>query len=722
MKGKISLVLAIIMVVTVCISGGVYADDGMSLEEVIKTARSLLEISDDYDEFNYGVNTFDGKKIWNLSWTKNDMRVSEEVSIDDSGDIFHYYSYDSSSMEDSKKIPDINRGEAQIIAEEFIKKLNSSDFFDSLKLVERNQRMTGNVSHSFCYIATHNEIAVPFNNINISINYHTGQVQNYSKSWTEDFEFPKSDNAITKEEAQEAYKENLGLKLTYNLAGEEVYLAYVPVYGDQYVIDAISGEEINLMPSVEVYFESSLTGRGVADMSAGNMESKEVALSPEEIKSIEESSTLISQEQAEEIVREFEIFEIDDSFKLERATLNRGWDLARNYTWNVSFVKEQSEESREYHNIIVSVNALTGEILNFDIRYPRVEDQSKKYDEEEAKEIVEEFLEKIQPEKFKNTEYHKSHQSMIDPIEGGEDGYYNFRYIRMVDGIPFIDNSFIVRFDGVEGKIYGFNMNWQELDFPSAENVLSLDEIYDLFFEEVGLSLEYRGAEQQYINYERPLYGENPEELDDLVKLVYAVNPERPSRLDAFSGKLLNANGELYEEDMPIEYTDISEHYAKEQIESLAQAGIGLEGPMFRPDEKIKQKDFLLLISQIIDRGYEFKGKTTLENDSETDRLYNLLIREGIVKDGESNPESSLTREESVKFIIRALKYDKIADLRDIFKCDFIDKEEINPELTGYVVLAKGLNIINGYGDYFRPKGELKRGDAVIIIYNCLRI
>ena len=72
--------------------------------------------------------------------------------------------------------------------------------------------------------------------------------------------------------------------------------------------------------------------------------------------------------------------------------------------------------------------------------------------------------------------------------------------------------------------------------------------------------------------------------------------------------------------------------------------------------------------------------------------------------------------------MIRALKYDKVADLKDIFNCDFLDKDEIDADLIGYVVLAKGFNIVNGYGNYFRPKEELKRGDAIIIIYNSLKI
>lgn len=745
MKRKVSLILAIIMVFAVSMPGFVHAEQGMGLEEAIKFAKGLLEIPEDYAEFNYGMSTYGGKIIWDFRWTKKGVyeKSSIDVTMDDSGDILRYYNYNYSDTGIDKKLPNVSRSEAQKIAEDFIKKLNSQDLFDGLKLVERSQRSFGETSHYFYYIATHDGVPVPFNNIRVTVNYDTGEIQDYNKAWTDDIEFPKADDALSMEDAEKIYKEKLGLQLTYNLAGDKVYLAYTPVYSSQYVIDAITGEVIDPSQSMRgVYYDEMLIGR----MGDSAKEQAVPVLTPEEIKSIEESGELISQEEAEKIAREFKIFEIDDSFILDGASLRRGWDFERNYIWDLYLLKED-REAKDYKYINVSLNAKTGEFISFDISYPMAEGE-KKYTEEEAKKAVEEFLEKIQPEKFKNTKYEKSDNDVIIPIMEKETDRYNFRYVRMVNGIPFVDNYLNVRFDGINGKIYGFYMNWQEVDFPSAENVLKLEEIYDFFFENVGLNLEYRKNNLFSISPETSravakaagvavaeaagvavdavagvaVDSVDIEKAKEVVNLIYAVNPEKPSILDAFTGELLNANGQPYVEEAPIEYTDISDHYAKEQIEALAEIGIGLEGPTFRPNEKIKQKDFLLLISQIIDRGYEFYNKTALENDSETENLYNLLIREGIVKEGEEDPEAPLTREESVKFVIRALKYDKVADLKDIFKCEFTDRDEIDADLIGYVVLAKGFNIVNGYGNYFRPKEELKRGDAIIIIYNSLKI
>lgn len=780
MKRKMALALSIIMLATVCISSFVYASDGMSLEEAIKFARSVLEISEEYEEFNYGTNNYSGTKTWDFSWQKNDLYGSGvDVRVDDSGDILWYYNYNFKDYKSGKRIPNISKGEAQIIAEEFIKKLNSPELFNSLKLIERDQSIERNSAYLFYYISTYDGVPVPFNNINISVDYGTGKILIYEKSWTKDVNFPKSDDAISMKEAQKVYKEELGLRLTYNLGGDKVYLAYTPICGSEYVIDAISGESTNLMLGVS--HNDLVGGFGKEEGTVDSAEkSREVVLSPEEIKTIKESYVLISQEEAENIVREFDMFEMDDSFKLKFSNLRREWGTEKNYIWSMSFSKEQIEESEKYQYISVSLNAKTGEIINFDIDYPR-EEGSSKYSEEQAKVIVEEFLEKMQPEKFKNTEYDNLYKNNIMPAREKENSYYSFKYTRMVNDIPFVSNSFIIRFDGIKGKICGFNMDWQELEFPAAENILSLDKIYDLFFEKIGLNLEYRntnlysmyfvensvssevGRAVPDIAVEAPdavsdiagvvsdtsdtvfeaskvaldmaieasdaisdtavgADGIVSEGLDKYVSLVYVVDSKKPLILDAFTGKLLDVDGEEYIEKTPIEYTDISEHYAKKQIETLAEMGIGLEGPTFKPNEKIKQKDFLLLISQIIDRGYAFYNKTALEDDLEIEKLYSLLIMEGIVQEGEENPEALLTREESVKFVMRALKYDKIADLKDIFKCDFLDKEEIDSNLVGYVVLAKGFNIVNGYGDYFRPKEELKRADAIIIIYNYLKI
>ena len=159
-------------------------------------------------------------------------------------------------------------------------------------------------------------------------------------------------------------------------------------------------------------------------------------------------------------------------------------------------------------------------------------------------------------------------------------------------------------------------------------------------------------------------------------------------------------------------YNDIDKSYAKEKINILAQYGIALPGEEFKPKEKITQRDFLYLLAKANSPYFEIDGSK--------DKLYSYLINLGIVKEEEKNPNKIVTKEEGIKYIIRALKYDKIADVSEIYKDLFKDTKDIAPKLKGYAAIAYGLNIVEGSNGYLKPKAELKREDAANMIYNYL--
>ncbi|TYQ14701.1 UNVERIFIED_CONTAM: S-layer family protein [Acetivibrio alkalicellulosi] len=709
MKVKIAFILTVVMIITGCISGLVYAEDNISLEDLIKTAKSVFEISDEYENFNYSVNTYSGKRMWNFNWSKKDSyKGMIEVSMDDKGNVINYYKYDDTHFDKGNKIPTITKSEALSKAEELIKKLNNDSIFDNLKLIEDNQIVRGDRAYFFTYIRTYDNIPLPLEFITVSVTSNTGEIQYYSKQWTSDIDFPSSENILNMDEAKKAFIENLGLRLVYEISKESdrAYLVYKTIYGSENVLDAFTGERINVMD-----LQFGKIGLASGGMGLENVKTSDsIMLSPEELRSVEEASKLISQEEAEDIIRKFDALYIDESFKLERAELGKGWYSDGTYTWTLYFTSDEGIEKGDFYYTMASINAETGEIISFNVYYPRSEDKTIKYDKESAKDIVENFLEQIQPDKFKETQYNElSYDRYFDYSK--ED--YSFSFERVANEIPIPRNSFRVTFDGITGRISNFSMEWNDVEFSPPTEILSLDEIYELFFKEVGINLEYQIINQFTIS---------EDDSNQEARLVYAINSQKPAMFDAYTGTILNYNGEPYKEEKPLEYSDISEHYAKSQIETLAQIGVGLEGPLFKPNDKIKQKDYLLLVSQLIDSGYEFYRVTTLKSENEIDRLYSLLQREGIIREDEKDPDALLTREESIKFIIRALNYDKIADLHHIFNCTFNDKDEIDQNLIGYVVLARGLNIVNGYGDYFRPKDQLSRAEAIIIIYNSIKI
>ncbi|HOM03569.1 MAG TPA: S-layer homology domain-containing protein [Acetivibrio sp.] len=721
MKSKLVLAVALVMIVSVTLSGVGFAKDNAGLEDAIKRVKQLFVIPEESSEFSYAARTMGDIMIWMLEWypTKGDEGTSVSVTVDSTGDILNYNCYKYTDR-DNSKLPKISRSEAKAKAEEAIEKINPG-ILDSLEFMEDNQGISiYDQAYYFTYVRTYNGIVVPSNKISLGIDKHTGELISYNKSWNKDVSFPSDEKILSLKEAQEAYIKNLGVRLTYNAVAEKdgvrVYAAYTPVYSSRYYIDAVTGERIKPGSSIYLtYNEAMKKGAAFSDAWAG---AGDVALTPEEMAAVEEVSGLLTQKEAEKIAREFKVLGLDDTFTVESASLFKDWTVKTNYNWNFYFLKDIDESGKNYCGINVTMNAKTGEILSFHINRDREEDKAK-FDKEASKKAVEEFIKEIQPEKFKETEYNKPADEEIAYPENEQPTYYEFSYIRMVDGVPFPDNGIRVGFDAVTGKIQSYSLEWYDVEFPSVKNAVELEKIYEILFKEIGLELQYI-----IVNENDVVYLEKSAESADKkteAKLVYALNDDKPVRFDANTGAILDNDGKPYKEKKALEYTDISDHYAKKQIELLAEIGVGLEGPELKPDEKIKQKDFLLLISQVLN-GYQYYGKSALSSDEETENLYKSLIRQGIVKEGEKNPEAYLTREESVKFVIRALGYDKVADISGIFNCTFKDKDEINPELIGYVVIAKGLKIVNGYGEYFGPKDELKRADALIIIYNYLQI
>ena len=64
---------------------------------------------------------------------------------------------------------------------------------------------------------------------------------------------------------------------------------------------------------------------------------------------------------------------------------------------------------------------------------------------------------------------------------------------------------------------------------------------------------------------------------------------------------------------------------------------------------------------------------SSTSSDTEIENLYATMIREGVIKEAGEGSKSKVNREDGVKFIIRALKYDKVAEIKGIYKSGIKD-------------------------------------------------
>jgi hypothetical protein len=84
--------------------------------------------------------------------------------------------------------------------------------------------------------------------------------------------------------------------------------------------------------------------------------------------------------------------------------------------------------------------------------------------------------------------------------------------------------------------------------------------------------------------------------------------------------------------------------------------------------------------------------------------------------------DKKVTREELAEIIIKAENLDSIGKLNEIYTVNelYLDADDIDKELLGYVALCNGLDIMKGNKGKFNPKKEVTYAEAVVAIYKAL--
>ena len=180
--------------------------------------------------------------------------------------------------------------------------------------------------------------------------------------------------------------------------------------------------------------------------------------------------------------------------------------------------------------------------------------------------------------------------------------------------------------------------------------------------------------------------------------------------VDAKKAEVIDNREELIEKIEKQDYKDIENSFAKDQINKLTKHIILFEGEEFKPKQEITRKEFLKLLAQTKDIYYLYEDESY---------MYERFVRDGIIKEEEKNMEAKITREEAIKYIIRIFGQEPLDNLGDIYKLAYDDADQISTNLKGHIAIAKGLGLISGEGN-FRPKDNLTREEAVVLIYNIL--
>ncbi|MFA7572501.1 MAG: S-layer homology domain-containing protein [Lutispora sp.] len=712
MKKILSVILALTLLFTNTLT--IFADTPqtqgkVNLEKAIEIAKDSFGINTDGYDFNSSYyESGEGTKQHQLNWNSRKNGDGINITVDaDTGDILYMNQW-KNEYSNPTKLAKYKREEALKVAEELVKKLQPAkskemSYLDNSSS-EARYIYDGN-TYNFYFIRKVNGLDFQGNGVNISINKNSLEIYSYSFNWTKGT-LPDASKAIGMENAKLAFNSKNGIELAYMMNYDQktkkniAKLVYAVKNGNR-PIDAITGEVVNYGYYNPLY---DMGGAGNAKMAQ-----EAAILTPEEAKAVESTDKLMTKDKALEIAKKY--VTIKEGQKLENASLYTDY-YGANANWNFSW-NYNNPEKNEYSYVSISIDAISGEVRSLS-KYNSVTDNASvngnpKYNMEKSKELAEKFLNMIAPEKFSQTEYRYDiyqNNSVEKPA------YYNFNFIRKVNGIPFPGNSLNVNVNTYTGEITSYYSNWMDLKFPPSDNPLSIDEAYEALYKNAEFKLKYINHYDYTLKYPNNL----------ITKLVYSFD-DFSGMLDSKTGALLDYNGDAIKDKEDKAFIDIKGHWAENDILILLEAGIiEANSDEFVPNETIKQKDFIKILINSIQPNYQMIPYAANPTGEEYDEYYKQAIARKIITEKDKKMESEVSRIEVSKMIINAMTLGYLAKQSNIFYLNYKDVDKISQENKGYVAIVTGLGIMSGKDGSFAPDDKLTKGETAATIVKFLKV
>lgn len=170
-------------------------------------------------------------------------------------------------------------------------------------------------------------------------------------------------------------------------------------------------------------------------------------------------------------------------------------------------------------------------------------------------------------------------------------------------------------------------------------------------------------------------------------------------------------------------YSDISNHWAKSQINTWKNYGIITDSSnKFRPDDFITRGEIAILIDNLM--GYRIKSSAKFSDLGQSMYTEPMLRanQAGIIggSNGQIRPRDKITREEASVLICKAFNFPPSSS-----SLSFSDSKNISSWAKGYVSTLVNKGYISGRGSsrtsQFDPKGNITRAEAITILDNIVK-
>jgi len=688
------------------------------LAQVTATVKNTLGIGDEYEDFYGELQENKLAPVWSLNWSREDDRL--EVEATESGKIIRYYT--SESLETSPSptgwsfppaFPAHTQEEAKASAEAFLKKVLDASL-ESARFEDRGAARMSTENYRFGGTILLNSLPSPLS-FSLTVRASDGKVTRFSRDVLEGQsigDVPSAKPNTAEADAGELLKNTLDLRLEYVLDPDTntANLCYLPEPMDEYYIDAASGELVNLTKLYEELQERGDSGdRGIAfntsaatpeaamDMAAGG-------LSQAELSGISKMEGVLSKEDLDNAMRKLA------PLGLDRYTLaSASYSLDQETGGVTARLRYTHQEQENTWNRTVTCDGKTAELKAVSSSAPYIRERTESVSADEARKSGEAFLTQLWGVEFTSAALYKSSPQDVD----SRDIAYSFQYAQQENGYFFPENSLSVGVDITDGSISFLNRSWTEdVAFDSPDGILSKVEAMDTWFQHYDLAMGYLLVPVAL----DPDFPEAAPLLDMGVAYFYTPRLGYGLEDDGFASGVDAKTGGIIRRDLgssvkDIAYTDLDNHWARPQLERLAQYGVGWPSEVCKPDSELTQLDLLVLILSA--DGYAWSG-----SEDDTDWLYSRAYDLGLLTRAQRKEDLVLTRGETVKMLLDASGCAAVAKLPDIFTCAFADRDSIPADLLGYAALAQGMKVVSS--ENFDASATATRAQAAVMLYNLM--
>ena len=154
---------------------------------------------------------------------------------------------------------------------------------------------------------------------------------------------------------------------------------------------------------------------------------------------------------------------------------------------------------------------------------------------------------------------------------------------RYENNIVFPENRIYITVDNKTGNIKTYYKVWDNnIKFESSDGIIGAEKAQTALSEKAKMTLSYDKTESDNKTVPK-------------ITLKYSLEHNGHYQINAKSGALLDYDGSEYTSDELVLPTDISGHYAEEQIKKLFECGVlslNKDEDTFRPDDNITVGEF----------------------------------------------------------------------------------------------------------------------------------